>query len=39
MEIEDYVVELEAVSVLELTIQPDLGRQEAVATLVSWRVG
>ena len=38
-EIEDYVVELEAVSVLELTIQPDLGRQEAVATLVSWRVG
>ena len=39
MEIEDYVVELEAVAVLELTIQPDLGRQEAVATLVSWRVG
>ena len=37
-EIEDYVVELEAVSVLELTIQPDLGRQEAVATLVSWRM-
>jgi uncharacterized protein (DUF736 family) len=38
-EIEDYVVELEAVSVLELTIQPDLGRQEAVASLVSWRMG
>ena len=37
-EIEDYVVELEAVSVLELTIQPDLGRGEAVATLVSWRM-
>ena len=37
-EIEDYVIELEAVSVLELTIQPDLGRQQAVATLVSWRV-
>ena len=38
-EIEDYVVELEAVSVLELTIQPDLGTHEAVATLASWRVG
>jgi hypothetical protein len=38
-EIEDYAVALEAVSVLELTIQPDSGRQEAVATLVSWRVG
>jgi uncharacterized protein (DUF736 family) len=37
-EIEDYIVELEAVSVLELTIQPDLGR-EAVATLASWRMG
>jgi hypothetical protein len=37
-EIEDYVVELEAVSVLELTIHPDLGRGEAVATLVSWRL-
>lgn len=38
-EIEDYVVELEAVSVLELTIQPDLARKEAVATLSSWRLG
>ena len=38
-EIEDYVVELEAVSVLELTLQPDLGRHEAVATLASWRIG
>ena len=37
-EIEDYVVELEAVSALELTIQPDLERREAVATLVSWRM-
>src|SRR5258708_20699063 len=35
-EIEDYVVELEAVSVLELTIQPDLSRREAVATLAWW---
>jgi hypothetical protein len=37
-EIEDYVVELEAVSVLELTIEPDLSRREALATLLSWRV-
>jgi hypothetical protein len=37
-EIEDYVVELEAVSVLELTIQPDLGRGEAVASLAWWRM-
>ena len=36
---EDYVVELEAVSVLELIIQPDLGHREAVATLASWRIG
>ena len=32
-EIEDYTVSLEAVSALELTIQPDLGRDEAIATL------
>jgi len=37
-EIEDYVVNLDAVSVLILAIQPDLGRREAVATLASWRV-
>ena len=37
-EIEDYNVELEGVSVLELTIQPNLGRGEAVANLVSWRM-
>jgi hypothetical protein len=37
-EFEDYAVELEAVSVLELRIQPDLSRGEAVATLVSWRM-
>jgi hypothetical protein len=35
---EDYVVALDAVAVLELAIQPDLDRQEAVATLQSWRV-
>lgn len=35
---EDYVVALDGVAVLELAIQPDVGRQEAVATLHSWRV-
>ena len=37
-EIEDYIVELEAVSALELTIEPDLSLREALATLLSWRV-
>ena len=39
IEIEHYVVDLDAVSVLELAIQPDVSRQEAVATLSSWRLG
>ncbi len=38
-EIEHYVVDLDAVSVLELAIRPDLYRREAVATLDSWRLG
>jgi hypothetical protein len=38
-EIEDYAVDLEAVSGMELAIQPDLHRREAVATLASWRLG
>ena len=38
-EIEDYVVDLDAVSVLELAIHPDLSRRDAVATLASWRLG
>ena len=38
-EIEHYAVDLDAVSVLELAIRPDLHRPEAVATLASWRVG
>jgi hypothetical protein len=37
-EIEHCVVDLEAVSVLELAIRPDLHRPEAIATLASWRV-
>jgi hypothetical protein len=38
-EIEHYVVDLHAVSVLELAIRPDLRRPEAVASLASWRLG
>ena len=37
-EIEDYEVDLEGVSVLELAIQPDLTRGAALATLATWRV-
>jgi hypothetical protein len=37
-EIEDYVVSLEAVSTLELAIEPDIGSEKAVATLAMWRV-
>ena len=38
-EIEHYVVDLDAISVLELAIRPDLRRPEAVASLASWRLG
>ena len=38
-EIEDYMVDLDAVSVLELAIRPDLRRPEAVASLASLRLG
>jgi hypothetical protein len=38
IELEEYAVDLEAVSVLELEIQPDVGREIAVASLASWRV-
>ena len=37
-EIEDYEVDLSAVSVLELTINPDIGRGQAIATLAEWRL-
>lgn len=37
-EIEDYAVNLEAVSALELQIEPDIGGGDAVATLTLWRV-
>ena len=38
-EIEHYVVDPDAVSVLELAIRPDLRRPEAVASLASMRLG
>jgi hypothetical protein len=37
-EVEDYAVDLDAVTVLELEIRPDLGRHEGVATLAAWRL-
>jgi hypothetical protein len=37
MELEDYRVNLNPVSILELTIDPDLGAGKAVATLADWR--
>jgi hypothetical protein len=38
-EIEDYMVDLDTVSILELAIHPDLSQRDAVATLASWRLG
>jgi hypothetical protein len=38
IETEDYQVDLRAVSILELTIDPDLGVGEALATLADWRL-
>jgi hypothetical protein len=38
-EIEHYVVDLDAVSVLELAIVPDVGGRSVVASLASWRLG
>jgi uncharacterized protein (DUF736 family) len=37
-EIEDYQVQLEEVSALELTLKPDLTPDTAFATLAAWRV-
>lgn len=39
IESEDYVVDLKAVSILELAIDPDRGAGEALATLADWRLG
>ena len=38
LELEDYVVDLDAVAVLELAIQPDVSRRDALATLASLRL-
>jgi hypothetical protein len=38
IECEDYVVDLKAASILELTIDPDTGTGEALATLADWRL-
>lgn len=37
-ETEDHRVELPAVTVLELTIKPDIGGGQAIASLVQWRL-
>jgi hypothetical protein len=37
-ELEDYEVNLDGVSALELVIRPDLRNNEALATLAAWRV-
>lgn len=37
-ELEDYTVDLDDVSVLELALKPDLGRRDAVASLAAWRL-
>src|SRR6266852_6206093 len=39
IETEDYVVDLKAVSILELTIDPDRGAGEALAKMADWRLG
>jgi hypothetical protein len=38
-EIENYTIDLNDVSVLELAIRPDLGRRQAVASLAACRLG
>jgi hypothetical protein len=37
-ELEDYEVNLDGVSALELVIKPDLAHNDALATLAAWRV-
>jgi hypothetical protein len=38
MELEDYTVDLHHVLALELTIDPDLGKNQAFAALADWRL-
>ncbi len=37
-EVEEYRVNLDAAAFLELSIRPDVGRSDAIASLTSWRV-
>ena len=37
-EVEDYKVELDGVGILELAINPDVSRRDALATLAEWRI-
>ena len=37
-EVEDYQVNLDSVSILELALKPDLTPENAFATLAAWRV-
>jgi hypothetical protein len=37
-EVEDHEVNLDGVSILELSIKPDIGKSDARATLASWRI-
>ena len=39
VESEEYAVDLKAVSIIELTIDPDRGAGEALAQLTAWRLG
>ncbi len=39
VEAEEYTVDLPSVAVLELTIRPDSGGRDTVASLESWRIG
>ena len=38
MEVEDYEVDLHDVLALELSIDPDLGKNQAFAALADWRL-
>jgi hypothetical protein len=38
LEVEDYRVELDGVAMLELSIKPEIGGREAIASLASWRL-
>jgi hypothetical protein len=38
-ETENYVVDLQAVAILELIIDPDCGAGQTFATLADWRLG